>query len=285
MSFYPEVTCALPNRHGKPLHITTTFPENTIGCPLILILHGFKGFRNYSFLPWIAQHAAANGMIAVRFCFSGNGMNGTSWLVQDLDAFASNTISQEVEDVHDLIGLVQTDAQFASLRDRWNGQIYLLGHSRGGGIAQVVSRELIEANRIPIVKTAVYNSVGTWIRWTDRQRTEWLSNGALSFTNERTKQIVQMNASFVEDIEANADRLSLDTAASICGDRLAFFHAVNDLTVPLTEIVALRARTGTTSSLHTIPNTTHTFGMTHPVDRITHGFVTVLNESFTWLLQ
>lgn len=285
MTFYPETNSVLPNRTGKPLHITTTLPDSSSAAPLLFILHGFKGFRNYSFLPWIAQHAAMHGMIAIRFCFSGNGMNGTSWMVQDLDAFAASTISEDVNDVHDMIDLVRNDASFAALRQQWNGQIYIIGHSRGGGIAQIVSRELVERGNTPLVKTAVYNSVGTWMRWTSRQRAEWAKAGTFSFTNERTKQIVWMNFSYVEDIESNAYRLSLDTATAVLGHSLAFFHAENDLTVPLSEITALRLRTNTEASLHLIPNTTHTFGMTHPVDRITHGFVAVLKESFSWLLQ
>lgn len=285
MTFFPETNSVLPNRAGKPLHITTTLPNGATSAPLVFILHGFKGFRNYSFLPWISQHAAMHGMIAIRFCFSGNGMNGTSWMVQDLDAFAANTISQEVDDVHDMISLVKNDPSFSAVREQWNGQIFIIGHSRGGGIAQIVSRELVEHGTAPSVRTAVYNSVGTWMRWTDRQRAEWAKAGTFSFTNERTKQIVRMDLSYVEDIESNAERLSLDSAATILGDRLAFFHAEHDLTVPLTEIVALRSRTNTAASLHIIPNTTHTFGMTHPVDRITHGFVAVLKESFSWLLQ
>jgi pimeloyl-ACP methyl ester carboxylesterase len=285
--FTPELAITVPNRHGEPLHTTATIPSDTFGGtarPLLLILHGFKGFRNYSFLPWIAQAAAAHGLIAVRMCFSRNGMGNTSWMVQDMAAFAANTISHEVDDVHDVLRALTTDPAFAPVRERWDGGLYLTGHSRGGGVAQVASRELHESGSMDLRRTVVLNSVGTWVRWTPRQRAVWQEAGGFTFLNERTKQELRMDLTYVDDIERNADRLSLDQAAYACGARLAFVHAEADLTVPLNEIIDLRARSRTEAPLHVISNTTHTFGMTHPVDRITHGFVDALNTSLSWLL-
>lgn len=286
MSFYPEQTSVINNRIGEPLHTTITLPaDESSGSPLLLILHGFKGFRNYSFLPWIAQYAASRGLISVRICFSRNGMNGTAWSVQDLDSFAKNTISHEVDDVHDVIRSLREDDAHSELRSRWNGQLFIIGHSRGGGVAQIVSRELRDRANVDLSRTAVLNSVGTFVRWTPRQRAQWAEQGFLAFQNERTKQELRMNVSYVDDIESCEDRLSLNEACSALGDTLAFIHAENDLTVPISEIIHLRTRTDSTAPLFILPNTTHTFGMTHPVDRITPGFVEALNTSFTWLLQ
>lgn len=283
--FTSETSITVHNRHGEDLHTTVTIPSADGPRPLLLILHGFKGFRNYSFLPWIAQDAAARGAIAIRMCFSRNGMRNTSWMVMDTEQFATNTISHEVDDVHDILNAIRTHDAFRAVRDRWDGTFVLAGHSRGGGVTQVAARELIERADTAFRRALCLNAVGTWVRWTPRQRAAWAEAGGFTFLNERTKQELRMNMSYVDDIEQNAVRLDLDRAAAVCGDRLAYVHAEADLTVPMNEITSLRARSGTTAPLFPIPSTTHTFGMTHPVDRITHGFLTALETGLTWLLR
>ena len=212
-------------------------------------------------------------------------MNGTSWSVQDPAAFAKNTISHEADDVHDVVRLLQTHADLASIREQWDGRLFLIGHSRGGGIAQIAARELHLRSDVHLVRTAVLNSVGTWVRWTLRRREEWAKAGFITVQNERTKQELRMETSYLDDIEQNNERLSLDTAALSLGSKLAYIHAESDLTVPLSEIFSSRERTGTEAPLIIIPNTTHTFSMSHPVDRITPGFVDAMHASFSWLLQ
>lgn len=281
-----ETTYQIPNRHDDLLFATVT-PTSTRSerVPLLLILHGFKGFRNYSFLPWIAQSASQLGIMSVRMDYSLNGMKGTSWMVQDTDAFARNTISREVDDVHDLISAIEQYDEFAFVRERWDGRLFIIGHSRGGGIAQIVTRELLATSPTRRVRTVVLNSVGTWLRWTARQRETWEREGGMTFTNERTGQQLRMNTSYIDDLERNADRLSLVTAATACGSALHFIHAEADLTVPLSEIHALRETSQCVASLTVISNTTHTFGMTHPVDRITPGLVDMITHASSWLLQ
>jgi len=280
-----EVAGMVPNRHGEPLYNTVTLPQCAEKMPILLILHGFKGFRNYSFLPWIAQIASTHNVISIRMCFSRNGMKNTSWWVQDVEAFASNTISREVDDVHDIISLINTDNAYEDVREHWNGKLYLIGHSRGGGIAQIVSRELHTAGADVLVRTLVLNSVGTWRRWTPRQRAAWEAGDGMSFRNERTQQVLRMDLTYAVDVENNADRLSLINAAQVCGDTLAFVHAEADLTVPLSEIKTLIASSGTTAPLFVISNTTHTLGMTHPVERLTKGFISAVDVGFSWLFQ
>lgn len=281
-----ETTHQISNRHTDTLFATVTpATAHTERVPLLLILHGFKGFRNYSFLPWIAQSASQLGIMSVRMDYSLNGMKGTSWMVQDTDAFARNTISREVDDVHDLINAIEQHDEFQFVRERWDGRLFIMGHSRGGGIAQIVTRELLTSAQPRHVRTVVLNSVGTWLRWTPRQREAWEREGGMTFTNERTGQQLRMNMSYIDDLERNAERLSLVTAVAACGSVLHFIHAEADLTVPLNEIIALRETSQCIADLTVISNTTHTFGMTHPVDRITPGLVDMITHASSWLLQ
>lgn len=285
-SLLPESLHILSNRYGEALYTTVSLPEDSErGSPLVLFLHGFKGFRNYSFLPWFAQYAASLGMISVRFCFSRNGMNGTSWAVQDAEAFAMNTISHEVDDVLDVVYALRHLPEFAELRTQWNGVLHIVGHSRGGGVAMVASRELRSMQPTLSGRIIALNSVGSWVRWTPRQRDRWAAEGSMGLQNTRTLQDLRMDMSYLEDIEQNAERLSLDQASRAIDSSLRFIHAEHDLTVPLTEITSLHQRNCSTAEIVIIPNTTHTFGMTHPVEHITHGFLLALRETFLWLIK
>lgn len=270
-----ETVISVPNRHGDLLHTTVTLPEaSTAKAPLMIILHGHKGFRNYGFLPWIAQEASRHGMIALRMCFSLNGMDNSAWMVQRPDDFARNTLTREVDDVHDLVARIQFHGEFEQLRHRWDGRMHIVGHSRGGGIALVASSELIASGQVAYSELRVtgLNSVGTWTRWTARQAHVWKQDGFIDIVNQRTGQTIRINSSFVEDVEEHSVRLSLDNAVRILGPRMLFIHAAQDLTVPVDEVRRLIQGANPAAHLRVIENTTHTFGMTHPVERITAGF-------------
>ncbi len=281
-----ESVVSVQNRHGDLLHTTVTMPAyGDTQHSLLVILHGHKGFRNYGFLPWIAQGASAGGMIAIRMCFSLNGMDNTAWMVQKPDDFARNTLSREVDDVHDLLKQIRNHDDFAALRQLWNGRLAIAGHSRGGGIAQVAAGELVDQRDAAAadLRVVALNSVGTWTRWTERQAAAWRRAGYVDVNNQRTGQTVRINASFVDDLEANHGRLSLAKAVERLDERILFVHAAQDLTVPLAEVrdLALQAPSGV--NLAVIENTTHTFGMTHPVERITPGFLEAFTQMMNWV--
>ncbi|MBU3699378.1 MAG: alpha/beta hydrolase [Candidatus Kapabacteria bacterium] len=279
-----ESVVSVPNRHARALHTTVTIPTSADGqWPLVVILHGHKGFRNYGFLPWIAQGVAASDMIAIRMCFSLNGMDNTSWLVQRPDDFASNTLTCEVDDVHDLLQQIQTHDEFSALRACWNGRLAIVGHSRGGGIAQVAGREIVESGSefAKWLTVIGLNSVGNWTRWTPRQAAAWRQAGHVEVNNQRTGQTVRIDSSFLDDVENNEARLSLTAAVQRLDRQMLFIHAAQDLTVPIAEVQTLASHAPGGANLVVIDNTTHTFGMTHPVERITSGFL----DAFTHIID
>lgn len=283
----PEIEHSIVNRHGDMIYSTVTAPVNSAegGLPLLLLLHGFKGFRNYSFIPWLAQYAASTGAIAVRMCFSLNGMKNTSWLVQSPDDFARNTISRECDDVADLLDALGNHDEFADLRQMWNGKVSMLGHSRGGGIAMIAAREFQQLHPQQLNHVAVWNSVGTWTRWTPRQAAAWREAGTFEMQNQRTLQTLNMHSSYLADIEENSARLDLVAASTALSGRLRYVHALHDLTVPIREIESLAQASSTEDALAIVGNTTHTFGMEHPVSRITRGFADAIEATFPWVLK
>lgn len=268
-----------------PIYTTVTPAAQSTKSDVILLAHGFKGFRNYSFLPFAAQHFARCGYTVIRLDFSLNGMRGTADRVLDLDAFARNTIGREVDDVTTTLQAILQQSEFADVRTTMTGRIHLVGHSRGGGIVQLAGRNLITAPipSLNLGKVVVWNSVSHWDRWTPRQRDAWKSAGFMEIENSRTGQKLRMDASYVDHVEQHHDEINPVLAAASLGSRLLYIHAAADLTVPLSEMRQAREQNGNIANEHVITGTSHTFGMTHPIDRITPAVTDAFDTTVEFL--
>lgn len=292
---HPEVNIELPNSIGRTIYCTLTQPTQRLTQrqtqrltqrltqrPTVCLIHGFKGFRNWAFFPFAAQHLADAGFNVVRIDVSMNGMNGTNDRVVDLDAFSHNTPTREIEDLHEVVNALSTHEAFVALRESWDGTVHFVGHSRGGGAIQVVGRERTAAGDTTS-KYVMWNSIGHWERWTPRQREHWLAVGTIEVENTRTGQKLPLSTSMLDDIEQHAERLHIPTAAASIADRALYIHAGGDLTVPIKEIEQLRSNAGTAGPLIIIDGSTHSFGMSHPIDHVTTSFANVLHHTVTFL--
>ena len=66
--------------------------------PAVVVMHGFKGFKDYAFLPPIAERLARAGFTAVNLSVSGSGVDATGEFTL-LDRFARNTYTRELGDI------------------------------------------------------------------------------------------------------------------------------------------------------------------------------------------
>ena len=268
------------NRVGHPLHLTVTPATNE--ADVVILVHGFKGFRHWGFFPLAAQHLALNGFTAVRMDLSLNGMEGGVGLVTKPDDFGRSTISRDVDDVHDVLFWLQHDG-IRTTSDLERSTFHLVGHSRGGGVVQIVGRETMNSGLLG--KVVAWNSVGKWDRWTQRQREHWLEHGRIDVENSRTGQKLQIFTDLLHDIEDHTVRLSLELASKALGERLLFIHADADLTTPIHEVQDLIERSTTTAELAIMHGSTHTFGISHPLQRVTGTFTHVLDKTVQFLQQ
>lgn len=237
--------------------------------PIICILHGFKGFKDWAFFPHIATELTKQG--AITFCAntSLNGHAPGSDIVDYPDSFARNTISREISDLSRMISLILScdDSVFAQdWKQCWNGELYILGHSRGGGIAILLSSLFPE-----IKKVALWNSIAAFDRYTSRQKEQWLKNGKFVVENSRTGQALAMNVSYLQDILLHAELYSLERAMHDSQARFLIVHAEQDMTVPLRDGQLLAEYASNKAMLHIIPQTGHTFGTVHPMHEIPVG--------------
>src|SRR5690242_10958350 len=97
--------------------------------PAVIILHGFKGFKDWGMFPPVAERLARAGVTAVSLNVSGSGVDDAGNFAFP-DRFGHNTFSAELHDLRAVVDALAT----AQLDVAAPTTIGLLGHSRGGGI-------------------------------------------------------------------------------------------------------------------------------------------------------
>src|SRR5438045_3149640 len=94
---------------------------------LAIVIHGFKGFKDWGFFPWLASRLVEHRIAVCRFNMSRSGIGEDSETFDRLDLFAGDTYSAQLADLRTVTAWVQSRLRHLPT--------FLLGHSRGGGIA------------------------------------------------------------------------------------------------------------------------------------------------------
>ena len=221
---------------------------------ITIFCHGYKGFKDWGGWHLAAEEFAASGMPFVKFNFSHNGGTVEQPIdFPDLQAFAENNYSLEMEDLQHLI--IHLQQEFGPR------PIALIGHSRGGGIV------LLKAAEEPLVKKVI-----TWAGVSDykaRFQTGtpefelWREKGITYIENTRTGQFLPHNWQFYEDFAENEERLTISRAVRQLQIPQLIVHGSADPTVNLSEAHALHSWNAN-SRLEIIEGADHVFGMQHP---------------------
>lgn len=262
--------------------LITTSAGNLIDCdlysedrneckPVVLFVHGFKGFKDWGFFPPAAGFFAKNGFHAITFNFSHNGVSTGSLDFDDLASFAENNLSLEVDELKEIATFI-ISSNFCN----FSGQLFIIGHSRGGGVALLASPTIKE-----LYAVAAWSSISFVDRYTDRQKKEWVERGSLKFLNARTGQEMSMNYSFLEDLLANKEaKLSIEKSIAQLEIPILAIHGEIDLTVPVKDSERIISFSkNRKSELFIVPKAGHTFDMVHPATEITAQFSSVINKT------
>jgi pimeloyl-ACP methyl ester carboxylesterase len=220
----------------------------------VLIVHGFKGFKEWGFFPSLAERAAGAGHAAITFNFSGSGVTHFDE-VTDLDAFASNTLTRELKELHLVFELIR-DGELLPRKPRTVG---LVGHSRGGGDAI-----LHAASHAGVDALVTWAAVSTFGRWSEETRHEWRERGRVLVLNTRTGRQLPLDVTLLDDYEQNREQLDILLHASLVTAPWLIVHGDNDLTVDVEEARAI-ARAAHGARLLVIESAGHTFEISHPM--------------------
>lgn len=221
--------------------------------PAVVVVHGFKGFKDWGLWPALAERLARAGLSAVTFNLSGSGVDDSGEFVYP-ERFGHNTFSAELQDLRRV-----TDALAAGqLGVAPPTSLGLLGHSRGGGMAV-----LHTAHDPRIAALATWAAISTVERWPGPQRAQWRAAGVNEVKNARTGQVLPLYPDVLDDIERNAAALDIEAAARRLAVPWLLVHGAEDEAVALAEGERLAAAAPSARYL-VIQGTGHTFGAVHP---------------------
>ncbi len=225
--------------------------------PAVLLLHGFKGFKDFAFIPVFAERLARSGYTAVAASVSGSGVDATGEFTR-LDRFARNTYSRELDD----LGVVVAALQAGALGVVPPSSIAVVGHSRGGGMALLLARETPA-----IAVVATWSAIGLARRHTDAELDLWKRLGRIEVEHQRLHLRLPLDYEIAEDcLRHEHGRLDIPAAARELGRPWLQIHGTADATVRLAEANALSdaAGEGEGHCFLAITGADHTYGTRHP---------------------
>jgi dienelactone hydrolase len=107
----PAMSDSLPFALGS-LHGLIDLPEEAGERPAVVVCHGFKGFQEWGFFPYLAALLADRGFVVIRFNLSGAG-----------------------RELADLLAVLESTGRTLAPGRVDRSRLGLFGHSRGGGNA------------------------------------------------------------------------------------------------------------------------------------------------------
>jgi len=274
-----SIPFTLNSRHGLPLRgdvlsSDAVSTESRDPQATLVVCHGFKGFKEWGMFPSLGQALADAGFTVVLFNFSGSGVGDNMVDFTELDRFAEDTISAQVDDLGDILDALQSGALPAAA----SAAVGVLGHSRGGATAIIRAHE---DQRVRCVVT--WAAVSHLLRWSEREVQAWKERGYMEFLNTRTHQLMRMNYAAVEDLLSNKERFDVQACVRGLQVPLLLVHGQEDLSVRLQEGEELyRAADPSRAQLQVIPQTGHTFGAVHPWQGTTPAFEEAVKHSIQW---
>ncbi len=242
--------------------------------PAVLVLHGFKGFKDWGMFPPFAERLARAGFTAVTFNVSGSGVDDAGDFVFP-ERFGHNTFARELTD----IGVVLDAIERGSLDLVPPSSIGLVGHSRGGGMA------VLQASRDPRIRAlATWAAISHVERFPGRER-EWRSQGHIVIENSRTGQRLPLYLDVLDEIQQiGSGPLDIRAAARLLGIPWLIVHGEADTSVAIDEAEQLAAASPKpTTRLLRLPSAGHTFGAVHPFAGVTADLERVMQETLAFL--
>jgi pimeloyl-ACP methyl ester carboxylesterase len=274
-----ETNFKIRNVTGDWIYGDARYLSNSSGMPLVVVLHGFKAWKDWGFFPYVCSRLANHGFITINFSYSLCGVTPGSDTIDLVDDFSENNPLIELEDIRLVINEIRNAEKFADIRKLSNNELILLGHSRGASLAIVAAAEDNSISKIvclcPIEK---------YDRFTQRQKEVWRTKGRLEFTDTPSGTKLFISSSYLEAIESNNNRINPVKRIKEIDIPVAIIHAKQDVTVPMIESENIfKYVNNTMSEYRIIEGAGHTFGSSHPFEGTNKKIEEVLEHTINFI--
>ncbi|WP_157494094.1 alpha/beta hydrolase family protein [Fulvivirga imtechensis] len=258
MKLFDNITLT-SSHHSKKILTDIRYIPDHRKKPVILFIHGFKGFKDWGHFNLIADTAAEECFIFVKPNLSHNGTTPENPQdFADLEAFSENNFSIELDDTGTVINYLFSQDCVVPPSEMDLNKLFLMGHSRGGGLVLLKAKE---DRRIKGVAT--WSAVDDFNRWTDNLLKGWKENEIAYVYNSRTKQNMPVKYQIVEDLKSNHERLHISNAVKVLQIPFLIVHGSQDETVGVQSASYLH-KLNPQSELLIIDGANHVLGGAHP---------------------
>jgi dienelactone hydrolase len=257
---------SIPGADGQPIIGDEDVPD---GEPrgVIVIAHGFKGYKDYGMFPRIARECALRGnLIAHRFNFSHSGMTRDIARFERPDLFERDTWTRQVFDLtYVLRAIARGDLAGANL------PLFVLGHSRGGVTTILTAARLTypahhrESPANSLAGLITLAAPASCNPFTSEEQRQLLAQGWLESPSSRTGQRLRVGRAFVqEQLDDPALHDVLAHAARIACP-IMVIHGRDDPTVPMHSAEEIVAAARDRATLRIIDGGDHVFNTANPL--------------------
>lgn len=219
---------------------------------LVVFIHGYMGYKDWGCWNLVQDYFTKNNFGFLKYNVSHNGGTVQNPIDFDnLEAFRHNSYTKECEDLNAILNLIEDKFQNKP-------SVYLIGHSRGGGIA------LLQSSNPKISKIASWAGICTIKdRFPKGEKlAEWKEKGVYFHENGRTKQQMPHDYSQYESFKENEYKLDIEASCRSSIIPTIVIHGDEDTSVRINE--GEQICDWLNQDLIVIPNANHTFGAAQP---------------------
>lgn len=241
--------------------------------PAVLVVHGFKGFKDWGMFPPIAERLARAGFSAVSINLGGSGVDDSGEFVFP-ERFARATYTGDLGDLRTVLDAVAAGRLDFTPPTR----VGVLGHSRGGGLAVLAA-----AGDARVAALVTWGAISSVHRYSPEEIAAWRGRGQMDVLNARTGQVLPICTEVLDDILLRGGTtLDITGAAARVTTPWLILHGEADASVPAQEAEALHAASGGRAELRVLPASGHTFEAVHPWQGPTPAFIAAADATLAW---
>jgi dienelactone hydrolase len=250
----------IPGAEGEPIIGNCHLPDGE-PAGVVLVAHGFKGYKDYGMCPPIARECAAAGFVAHRFNFSHSGMTNQIETFERPDLFERDTWNRQVDDQRRVIDAVAT-GRIAGC----GLPVVCFGHSRGGVTVLLTAGRGAGDEAFPAPAGLVTAAAPSRCASLPADEAEkLLRTGYLASPSSRTGQVLRVGRAFLQEQRDDPEAHDLLALTSRIRCPVLIVHGADDPTVPAVCADELTAALGARARRSIVPGGDHVFNTANPM--------------------